>query len=92
MASAEILGEKMGFSTREVSRLTGLGQTTIYERIETGELKARKLGRRTLILRRDLETFLEALPAKTEASEAHRGYVRRRWNVAKGAVAGNVSR
>lgn len=84
--------ERLAVSVREAAQLAGIGLTCLYAAIDEGKVKARKLGRRTLILRRDLEMFLDGLPAKTEASEAHRSYVRRRWDAAKGAVPENVSR
>ncbi len=39
-----------------------MGRTKIYEHINKGQLLARKNGRRTLILKEDLEIFLQNLP------------------------------
>jgi excisionase family DNA binding protein len=41
---------------------TGLGRSYVYEAIRRGELRARKYGRRTLVLRRDYQSWLEAAP------------------------------
>jgi len=75
--------EKLANTIREAAIITGLSVSTLYIKIESGELPARKLGRRTIVLRRDPENFLEALPVKSEPSVAHRQYVRRRWDAAK---------
>jgi excisionase family DNA binding protein len=39
-----------------------IGRTKIYEAINEGLLPAKKLGRKTIILRSDLRQFLAALP------------------------------
>lgn len=59
-AIAEMRREAL--SIPEVSSVSGIGRTKIYEAIANGSLKARKAGRRTLILRDDLKAFLAALP------------------------------
>lgn len=40
----------------------GLGRTFVYEQIKTRKLRAVKSGNRTLILRRDVEAWICALP------------------------------
>jgi excisionase family DNA binding protein len=42
--------------------IAGCGKTTLYGAIKAGKLRARKLGRKTLILDRDLMAWLEKLP------------------------------
>lgn len=54
--------EKEGLSVTEASEIAGIGRTKIYEAISDGRIKARKLGKRTLILRSDLHGFLQELP------------------------------
>ena len=54
--------EPEGLSVLEACKVCGLGRTTVYEAISAGSLKARKFGKRTLILRTDLQDFLSALP------------------------------
>lgn len=39
----------------------GIGRTKLYEAINSGALKAKKYGKRTIILKSDLERFLENL-------------------------------
>ncbi len=55
-------------SIADACKMAGVGRTTIYEAIAEGRLKARKLGRRTLILRDDFTQFLAALPEVKTAS------------------------
>ncbi|ARO52734.1 hypothetical protein B2G69_00310 [Methylorubrum zatmanii] len=58
-------------SIREVARISGIGMTALYAAMARGDLKARKLGRRTIVLREDLRAFLDNLPAfRSEASGA----------------------
>jgi excisionase family DNA binding protein len=51
-----------GLSISEACKVAGIGQTRLYGAIADGRLKARKFGKRTLILRGDLLAFLAALP------------------------------
>ena len=46
----------------EVCSACGLGRTKVYEAIATGSLKAKKAGKRTLVLRHHLQEFLTGLP------------------------------
>ncbi|MFZ2144589.1 MAG: helix-turn-helix domain-containing protein [Xanthobacteraceae bacterium] len=46
----------------DVCKATGLGRTSVYEAITSGELVARKWNRRTIVLAADLATFLNNLP------------------------------
>ena len=41
--------------------MTGLGRSTIYRLFDEGRLKKRKAGKRTLILVKDLEAYVNAL-------------------------------
>lgn len=54
--------DKFAFSVAEAVERSGLGRTSLYTAIGSGELQARKHGRRTVVLARDLERYLEALP------------------------------
>jgi len=51
-----------GLSVEDACRVAGLGRTKVYEAISNGRLKARKFGKRTLILRTELQQFLKSLP------------------------------
>jgi excisionase family DNA binding protein len=54
--------QREGLSVLEACRVAGIGRTKIYEAIAAGSLKARKFGKRTIILRTDLQDFLLGLP------------------------------
>ena len=54
--------EKEGLSVTEACAVSGIGKTKLYEAISAGQLKARKCGKRTIILRDDLRRFLSSLP------------------------------
>jgi excisionase family DNA binding protein len=54
--------EREGLSISEACAFAGIGRTKIYQAIADGSLKARKCGKRTLILRNDLQGFLANLP------------------------------
>jgi excisionase family DNA binding protein len=49
-------------SIEDTAQHAKCGRTTIYAAIKAGKLKARKIGRRTIILDEDLRGWLAALP------------------------------
>lgn len=49
-------------SVPDAVRLTGWSRSAIYEALRRQDLKAKKAGRRTLILYSDLEAFVSNLP------------------------------
>ncbi len=53
---------QLSYNIDEVQALTGVGRTRLYEAMKEGKLKARKFGNKTMILKRDLEEFLDNLP------------------------------
>ena len=52
----------LAHSIAEACTRSGIGRTAMYDLINTGQLPARKRGRRTLILEVDLRRCLESLP------------------------------
>ncbi|WP_419952255.1 helix-turn-helix domain-containing protein [Methylobacterium sp.] len=63
--------EPEALSVPEACAASGLGTTFLYAAMARGELRARKAGRRTIIMRDDLRDFLGSLPAfQSEASGA----------------------
>jgi excisionase family DNA binding protein len=59
---SDVAARRAAYSIPEVCAQTGIGRDRIYQAIRDGELIARKLGRRTVVLDSDLHGFLEALP------------------------------
>jgi excisionase family DNA binding protein len=54
--------ERHGLTIQEACAFSGIGKTKLYEAIASGRLKARKAGKRTLILADDLRHYLSSLP------------------------------
>ena len=52
---------QISMTIEEACSAIGIGRTKLYEAINTGALKAKKYGKRTIILKTDLENFLESL-------------------------------
>ena len=50
--------EKLAYSVEEVAALTGIGRTTLFSHMKSGLLKARKIGRRTIIPADELNRFV----------------------------------
>jgi excisionase family DNA binding protein len=61
----------LAYSVEGAAVAARLGRTKIFEAIKAGKLRARKEGRRTVILREDLAAFLRALPER-EVGDAKR--------------------
>ncbi len=58
----------LAFLLSNLPALTGIGRDHWYKAIKDGKLKAVKQGRRTLVLRQDLEAFLTSLPDAREVN------------------------
>jgi len=56
------LGPTLARSVEDFAIATSIGRTTVYAEIAAGRLKARKVGKRTLILDEDGRAFLASLP------------------------------
>ena len=52
--------EKLSVTINEASEMLGLGRSTIYRLINSGDLKPRKVGKRTLFLVSELEEFIHS--------------------------------
>ena len=55
-------------SIGETVRLFGIGRTKLYELINSGDIEAIKLGRRTLIRAESLRAFVARLPRVSRAA------------------------
>lgn len=62
LASASI--PPLALCVEKAATAAGIGRTKLYEAIKLGKLRARKVGRHTVILTDDLKAFLESLPVK----------------------------
>jgi excisionase family DNA binding protein len=58
----------LAYSIAEACEVARIGRTSIYEAISSGELIARKNGRRTVILSDDLRRWLQGLPLTNSKS------------------------
>jgi excisionase family DNA binding protein len=52
----------------QVTKITGVGRSFLYEEISAGRLVAKKAGRRTLIFDADLNAWLASLPMTRSAN------------------------
>ena len=67
---------RLAYTISEACALTSLGRTTLYLAIKSGELKTHKVGRRTLITKKELVAWLDSRPAapiSTPAGTTHIG-------------------
>lgn len=61
IGSTSVENQTLLVTIEEAARLLGIGRTTMFELIGRGEVKSVRLGRRRLIARRQLESFVEEL-------------------------------
>jgi len=57
---------RLAYTLKEVQEFVGISRSAIYLALSDGDLRAVKAGRRTLVLAKDLQAWLETLPAKLE--------------------------
>jgi excisionase family DNA binding protein len=58
------------FSVEAFCQRFGIGRTSAYQEIREGRLRARKIGRRTIITEDDAEDWLRRLPVIGSTGEA----------------------
>lgn len=56
----------IAYTIKEACTVSRTGKTTLYSAIRRGDLVARKLGKKTLILEDDLRRWIEQLPTITD--------------------------
>lgn len=63
---------QLTYSINEASKVLSIGKTKLYKAINNGTLKARKYGKRTIILQKDIDSFLNNLdsyPIKSKGEQ-----------------------
>jgi hypothetical protein len=68
LAAPVLGGGKLSYSIEEFAAASGIGRTRLYSAIKVGQLRARKFGKRTVILASDGREFLENLPELPRAA------------------------
>jgi excisionase family DNA binding protein len=68
MDESQPLFEPLAFSVPEACRVAGVGRTKLCEALQSGALRSRRNGTKHLILRADLESWLQSLPTATDAT------------------------
>jgi excisionase family DNA binding protein len=62
MATQDDSLTKVAYSVKEAAVVLGVGNTKLWEEINAGHLRARRLGARVLIPAAEIEAWLAALP------------------------------
>ena len=60
------LKDNLAFTLEQAGLVAGIGRSAVAIAVREGRLSARKCGRRTLVLRSDLQAFLTALPVVSQ--------------------------
>jgi excisionase family DNA binding protein len=60
----------LAYSVPEACTVASIGRSALYEAIRSGELRAVKYGRRTLVLARDLNAWIDQLPPIIETDRS----------------------
>lgn len=63
MSSFAFTSHRMSYSPSDAAKVIGVSRSTLFNLLARGDLKARKLGTRTLITSAELERYLSELPA-----------------------------
>jgi predicted DNA-binding transcriptional regulator AlpA len=61
---------KAAYTVSDTMEVLSIGRTKLYQLMQSGDLKPRKLGRRTLILASDITALLDKLHALPDVSAA----------------------
>lgn len=64
-----LLSGRYALSPAEAAEYAGVSETTIRHLIRTGALPAKKAGTRTLVLRSEVERWIDSLPAHAAGEE-----------------------
>jgi hypothetical protein len=58
---------KLAYSIAELTEMSGVGRSYLYEEIKAGRLVVTKAGRRSLVLHNDALAWLDSLPKLTSS-------------------------
>ena len=61
--------DKAFFSTSEVAKILGVSRISVFKKIKSGEIKAKKIGRNFIIERKDLAEILESVLREDKKKE-----------------------
>ena len=61
--------DKAFFSTSEVAKILGVSRISVFKKIKSGEIKAKKIGRNCIIERKDLAEILESVLREDKKKE-----------------------
>jgi excisionase family DNA binding protein len=64
--------EQLALTVAEVCIVARVGKTVLYQAISSGALRARKRGRRTLLLPDDLREWVDHLPPLETSAPIHK--------------------
>lgn len=59
----------LAYRPLDAARVLGISRAKPYQLMDEGEIVGRKLGRRTLILRSELERYIASLPVRDVTSQ-----------------------
>ena len=62
MHTSQLPDDRLAYHIHDASKAGAGSRSEIYEALKRGDLKAKKRGRRTIILRDDLAAYLASLP------------------------------
>ncbi len=69
LESAELADRPRLLSIKEVCRVLGLGRSTLYAQLATGQLRSVTVGRRRFVPLEAIEEFIAGLPAEYRRSK-----------------------
>jgi hypothetical protein len=64
---------KLAYSIAELTEMSGVGRSFLYEEVKAGRLIVTKAGRRSIVLYDDALAWLTTLPKLTPTPTLHRG-------------------